>query len=98
MVACLFVFYKFRSITSDLQLALHLVLAKVVDGLACVHPRVEQAGLADVQSQDALVVLHEELGVATDDYLVLHPDDLGLDAREQIFFKAIYMVNLFKVR
>lgn len=80
MIGWLF-FYKLRSVTSDLQLALHLVLSEVVNGLARVHPRVEQAGLADVQSQDTLVVLHEELGVAANYYLVLHPDDLGLDER-----------------
>lgn len=88
LFVCFFIFLfiilinnKFRSVTSDLQLALHLILAEVIDSLACVLPSVEQAGLADVQSQDALVVLHEELGVAADYCLVLHPDDLGLDER-----------------
>lgn len=65
--------------TSDLQLALHLVFPKVVDGPAGVSAPIKQARLADIQSQHALFVLHQILGVLTDDHIVLHPDDLWLN-------------------
>lgn len=61
---------------SNLQLALHLGLSQVVDGAARVPASVEQARFTDVQSQHALVVLHQEFRVFTDDHVVLHPDDL----------------------
>lgn len=64
--------------TSNLQLALHLVLPEIIDGPAGVFPPIKHARLADVQSQHALVVLHQKLGVFTDDYIVLHPNDLWL--------------------
>lgn len=65
--------------TSDLQLALHLVFPEVVDGPAGVSAPIKQARLADIQSQHALFVLHQILGVLTDDHIVLHPDDLWLN-------------------
>lgn len=69
---------KLRRRTSNLQLALHLVLPEIVDGPAGVSAPVKQARLANIQSQHALVVLHQELGVLTDDHVVLHPNDLWL--------------------
>lgn len=69
---------KFRQRTSDLQLAFHLVLAQVVDGPAGVSAPIEHARFADVQSQHALFVHHQVLGVVADDHVVLLPDDLGL--------------------
>lgn len=72
---------KLRPHTSHLQLALHLVLPEIVDGLAGVSASVEQARLADIQSQHALAVLHHELGVFTDDHVVLLPNDLRLQER-----------------
>lgn len=64
--------------TSDLQLALHLVLPEVVDSSAGVSSTVEQTRLTDIQSQHALFVLHQVLWVLADDHVVLHPDDLWL--------------------
>ncbi len=64
--------------TSNLQLALHLILPEIVDGPAGVSAPVKQARLADIQSQHALFVLHQILGVFTDDHAVLHPNDLWL--------------------
>lgn len=64
--------------TSDLQPALHLVLAQLVDGPAGVATAVELTGLPDVERQYALFVLHQVLGVLTDDHVVLHPDDFWL--------------------
>lgn len=69
----------FRKRTSDLQPALHFVLAEVVYGPAGVSTAVEQARLADIQSQHPLFVLHQILGVLADDHVVLHPDDLWLN-------------------
>lgn len=67
--------------TSNLQLALHFILPEIIDGPAGVSAPVKRARLADIQSQHALVVLHQELGVFTDDHLVLHPNDLWLKNR-----------------
>ncbi len=69
---------KFRQRTSNLQLALHLVFPEIVDGPAGVSASVKRAWLADIQSQHALFVLHQVLGVFTDDHIVLHPNDLWL--------------------
>lgn len=69
---------KFTQHTSNLQLALHLVLPEIVDGPAGVSAPIKQAWLADIQSQHALFVLHQVLGVFTDDHIVLHPNDLWL--------------------
>lgn len=68
-----------RFSTSDLQFTLHLVLAQVVDGPAGVSAPIEQAGLTDVEGQDALFVLHQILGIPADDHVVLHPNDLWLE-------------------
>lgn len=70
---------KFRRLTSNLQLALHLVHSEIVDGPARVSAPIKQAWLANIQSQHALFVLHQILGVFTDDHTVLHPNDLGLE-------------------
>lgn len=64
--------------TSNLQLAFHLILPEIIDGPAGVSAPVKCAWLTDIQSQHALVVLHQELGVFTDDHIVLHPNDLWL--------------------
>lgn len=72
-----------RPHTSNLQLAFHLVLPEIVDSLARVSASIKQAWLADIQSQHALVVLHQKLGVFTDDHIVLHPNDLWL--RNNVF-------------
>ena len=64
--------------TSNLQLALHLVFTEIIDGPAGVFAPVKQAWPSDIKSQHALVVLHQELGVFTDDHIVLQPDDLWL--------------------
>lgn len=69
---------KFSRHTSNLHLALHLVLPEIVDGPAGVSAPIKQAWLADIQSQHALIVLYQELGVFTNDHAVLHPDDLWL--------------------
>lgn len=65
-------------LTSDFQLALHLVLAQRVDSHAGVFAPVEGARLANVEGQHSLVVLHQVLGILADDHLVLHPDNLRL--------------------
>lgn len=64
--------------TSDLQLALHLVLSQLVDGPTRVAAAVKLTGLPDVERQHALFVLHQVLGVLADDHVVLHPDDFRL--------------------
>lgn len=69
---------KWRQHTSNLQLAFHFILPKIIDGSAGVSAPIEQAWLADIQSQHTLIVLHQELGVFTDDHIVLHPNDLWL--------------------
>lgn len=69
---------KFRRRTSNLQLALHLVLPEIVDGPAGVSAPIKRAWLTDIQSQHALFVLHQVLRVFTDDHVVLHPNDLWL--------------------
>lgn len=85
------VFFFLRRIihTSNLQLALHLGLSQVVDGAARVPASVEQARFTDVQSQHALVVLHQEFRVFTDDHVVLHPDDLWLRFNKKQEFKLL---------
>jgi len=65
-------------LTSDVQLALHFVRAQLVDRHAGVFASVEGARLANVEGQHSLVVPHQELGILTDDHLVLHPDNLRL--------------------
>ena len=72
---------KFRRRTSNLQLALHLILTQIVDGPAGVSSPIKQARLANIQRQHALFVLHQILGVLTDDHIVLHPNDLWLENR-----------------
>lgn len=69
---------KWRQHTSNLQLAFHFILPKIIDGSAGVSAPIEQAWLAYIQSQHTLVVLHQELGVFTDDHTILHPNDLWL--------------------
>lgn len=69
--------------TSDLQLALHLVLSQLVDGPTGVAAAVELTGLSDIECQHALFVLHQVLGVLADDHVVLHPDDFRLSGGEK---------------
>lgn len=64
--------------TSDVQLALHLILAQLVDRHAGVFASVEGARLANVEGQHPLVVLHQVLWILANNHLVLHPDDLRL--------------------
>lgn len=71
---------EFMQRTSNLQLALHLVLPEIVDGPAGVPAPVKQARLADIQRQHALLVLHQILGVSADDHIVLHPNNLWLES------------------
>lgn len=54
-------------------------MPEVVDGPAGVSAPIKQPRPADIQSQHALFVLHQILGVLTDDHTVLHPDDLRLE-------------------
>lgn len=65
--------------TSDIQLALHLILAQFIDCHAGVFSSVKGARLANVEGQHSLVVLHQVLWILANDHLVLHPDDLRLD-------------------
>lgn len=65
-------------LTSDVQLALHFIGAELVDGHAGVSSSVKGAWLANVQGQHSLVVPHQELGILTDDNIVLPPGDLRL--------------------
>lgn len=64
--------------TSDLEFTFHLGHAKVINGPARVHPSIEQTRLTDVEGENALIILHDELGVTADDHFILHPDDLRL--------------------
>lgn len=65
-------------------------------GAAGVHTAVKAARLADLQRADALVVDLPELGVVTDDHLVLHPDNLRL-RREKFpgYFHSLVIVWVF---
>lgn len=69
------------TLTFDLQLAVHLGLSQVVDGLAGVHATVVRAGLPDLQSTYSLVAKHAVARVVDDEHLILHPDHFGLQAR-----------------
>ena len=72
------------ALTSDIQLALHFILAQFIDSHAGVFASVEAARLPNVESQHSLVVLHNELGILTNDHSVLHPYNLWLRCREVI--------------
>lgn len=67
-------------LTFDLQLAFHQSLAEVIDGLAGVRASVIGARLTDLQGAHALVAKHAVAWVVYYCYLVLHPDDLGLES------------------
>lgn len=75
---------EFRWPTSNVQLALHLISAQLVDGHAGVFAAVKGARPANVEGHHALVVLHQVLGVVADDHLVLHPHDLGLRSQTMV--------------
>lgn len=72
------------TLTFDLQLAVHLGLSQVIDGLAGVQATVVGAGLSDLQGTYSLVAKHAVARVIDDDNLVLHPDHFGLQAHTQI--------------
>lgn len=67
-----------QTLTFDLQLAGDSGLSLGVLGSAGVHAAIEAAGLTDLQGADALVGDLTELGVITDDHLILQPLDLRL--------------------
>ena len=71
------------TLTFDLQLAVHLGLPQVVDGLAGVQTTVVGAGFPDLQSTYSLVAEHAVAWVVNDDYLILHPDHFGLQVEKE---------------
>lgn len=70
-------------LTFDLQLAVHLSLSQVVDGLAGVHATVVRAGLPDLQGAHSLVAEHAVAWVIKNDDLILHPDHFWLKQEGQ---------------
>lgn len=80
------------TLTFDLKLALHLSFTQVVDGLAGVHATIVGAGLPDLQSTHPLVAKHAVAWVVNDGYLVLHPDDFGL---QQFVFKQCCLMCIY---
>lgn len=73
-------FAPWATLTFDLQLAVHLGLPQVVDGLARVEAAVVRAGLPDLQSAHPLIAKHAVARVVHDGYLVLHPDHFRLQS------------------
>lgn len=69
---------SWSTLTFDLQLAVHLGLSQVIDGLAAVQAAIVRAGLPDLQSTHSLVAKHAVPRVVDDGYLILHPDHFGL--------------------
>lgn len=69
---------SWSTLTFDLQLAVHLGLSQVIDGLAGVQAAIVRAGLPDLQSTHSLVAKHAVARVVDDGYLILHPDHFGL--------------------
>lgn len=72
-----------QSLTFNLQFAGNQGLSVFVPGPAGVDAAVKVAGLADLEGADALVVHLPELGVVTNDHLILHPFDLGLQRSQK---------------
>lgn len=70
------------SVTSDIQLAFHLILAQLIDSHAGVFASIEGAWLTNIEGQHSLVILHQEFRIITDDHSVLHPDNLRLGHRK----------------
>lgn len=70
-------------LTFDLQLAVHLSLSQVVDGLAGVHAAVVRAGLPDLQGAHSLVAEHAVAWVIKNGDLILHPDHFWLKQEGQ---------------
>ena len=69
---------SWSTLTFDLQLAVHLGLSQIVDGLASVHAAIVGTGLPDFQSTYSLVAKHAVPWVVQDGYLILHPDHFSL--------------------
>lgn len=65
-------------LTSDLQFALHHILALVVNSFAHVHAAVEGTWLTDLQRQNTLLRQHAILGFIGDVHFVFVPGHFGL--------------------
>lgn len=71
-------------LTFDLQFAGHNGFSVSVYGLAGIHATVEGTGFTDLQRTDALHTDLPELGVVTNDHLVLHPLNLWLQKNNNL--------------
>lgn len=79
----LFSFICLKIRTFDLQLAGDSGLSLGILGSAGVHTTIKAARLADLQGANALVRDLTELGVVTNDHLILQPLDLRLRGGEE---------------
>lgn len=75
--------------TFDLQLAGDGSLSLGILGSAGVHTTIEAAGPTDLQGANSLVGELTELGVVTDDHLILQPLDLRLRGEEKTFLNTL---------
>lgn len=80
------------TLTFDLQLAVHLSFAQVINGFAGVHAAIIGAGLPYLQSTHSLVAEHAVAWVIDDGYLVLHPDNFRL---QQIICVLEELINAY---
>lgn len=72
------VFSPSNKLTFDFQLAADGCFTVTVDGFAGVHATVKVTGPADLQGADTLNADLPELGVVSNNHLVLHPLNPGL--------------------
>lgn len=81
------------TLTFDLQLAVHLGLSQVVDGLAGVQATIIRAGLPDLQSTYSLVAKHAVAWVVNDGYLILHPDHFSLRSEKGTIKTSSFLIQ-----
>lgn len=72
-----------NTLTFDLQLAADGCFSVIVHGFAGVHAAVEVTRPADLQRADTLNADLPVLGVVSNNHLVLHPLDFGLQRGEK---------------
>lgn len=77
------------TLTFDLQLAADSCLSVVVHGFAGVHTSVKVSGPTDLQRADTLNAGLPELGVVSNNHLILQPLNFGLEEGKYVGYSNL---------